>query len=95
MSKALLVIDMPVLCEDCPISYKNDYRDMCPIIGLYHNTANERPDWCPLIPMPENDDCCGKLKQEDMNNADKKWGWGNGWNACIDTIIECNANDEG
>lgn len=91
MSKALLVIEMPVLCEDCPISYENDYRNMCPIIGSHHNTENERPDWCPLIPM---------LQKKERSNVSNNYnggyshGYVAGWNACIDTMIGCNENDK-
>lgn len=54
MSVSCIIIDTPTNCENCPLSYQKDYMDMCPITGRYHNTADERPEWCPLQEIPQN-----------------------------------------
>ena len=84
MSKAVLVMDMPESCGDCklrkngccePHSWKND------ICGVFYNAKNNsKPDWCPLLPMPEK-------KQEEVPVAYTHFGaYNDGWNACIDAI---------
>lgn len=76
MSKAVLVMDMPESCYQCP--FGNDNFE-CDVIGrpLDVNQKIEKPDWCPLRPMPEKDkriDTC-------INKQ-----YVRGWNACIDAI---------
>lgn len=50
--KAVLVIDMPENCEDCPCVYEEAW--MCQV-DLDHDErcCEGRPDWCPLKPLPE------------------------------------------
>ena len=76
MSKAVLVMDMPGSCYQCP--FGNDNFE-CDVIGrpLDVNQKIEKPGWCPLRPMPEKDkriDTC-------INKQ-----YVRGWNACIDAI---------
>lgn len=51
MSKAILVIDMPTDCEDCPLFQDGDkgFR-MCKAKskGVEWDYYNSKPDWCPL-----------------------------------------------
>lgn len=49
--KAILVIDMPSNCLDCPCEY--DYLICKAIIHKldYVGADNERPSWCPLKPL--------------------------------------------
>ena len=50
--KAILVIDMPSNCLDCPCEY--DYLT-CKAIDHrldYVDADNERPSWCPLRSIP-------------------------------------------
>lgn len=57
MSKAVLVIDIPECCADCPCSfYERDNIKLNLICGMAGEDANNvgKPDWCPLVPMPEN-----------------------------------------
>jgi len=108
MSKAILVIDMPENCLECPLEYGVAVNNK---ILLNHNICNgcgkpnadstKKPDWCPLRPMPE--------KKEELNlNAimektiDKDEVWEgiflsymiDGYNACIDEIGGNNETDK-
>lgn len=88
MSKAALVIEMPEKCADCPC--KTLYGDL----GYYVCEAgqrcgkkwgrvdlNSKPDWCPLVPLPEYD-------TESYFPDEYLDGYKSGWNACIDAICE-------
>ena len=81
--KAVLVIDMPSNCSDCPCEY--DYL-ICK--AIYHkldyvDADNERPSWCPLRPLPKYRD----NSKKPQDNAEV-WidGALTGWNACLDEI---------
>ena len=82
MSKAILVIDMPKSCADCPLAQNDsDYGLCCFEVGiLYDNVRdykNRRSDDCPLKPMPE--------KELDWNDGEDEYI--TGFNACIDEIL--------
>lgn len=77
--KAILVIDMPSNCLDCPCEY--DYM-RCKATNYrldYVNADAERPSWCPLKPMPEK-------KEEGYPNDEYTIGKADGWNDCLDEI---------
>lgn len=86
MSKAILVIDMPKSCRECPagnsmISDREDELCACELIFPFLDEVrcvdeyiNSRPDWCPLRELPEK-------KQNACTH-----GFAAGWNACIDAI---------
>ena len=77
MSKAVLVMDMPKRCYECP--FGNDDAE-CDVVGRHFNQKKEKPDWCPLRPMPEK-------KPEEVPIAYTHFGaYKDGWNACIDAI---------
>ena len=90
MSKAVLVMDMPESCMGCNFMY-------CDILGNTERcqakeTARtidlekyDKPDWCPLRPMPEKAtedglECYGELK------------YMQGWNDCRNVI--CGGDSE-
>lgn len=80
--KAILVIDMPDNCLDCPCSYVSERTsvlnycqvDECGIGLTDYNMEVARPKWCPLKPMPQ--------KYDEGTMREQK-----GWNACLDEII--------
>lgn len=85
MSKAILVMDMPDSCIECPCRTRNrEEVNICNCLYennklAVYNLMHERPDWCPLKPVPE--------KQiyytfNDYDNASM-----DGWNECIDVIL--------
>lgn len=62
MSKAILVIDMPECCADCPCSFfERDNPKLNLICGIEQEDAYNvgKPDWCPLKEMPETIDISG------------------------------------
>lgn len=76
MRKAILVIDMPEDCGDCPVMKFVNGHFIC----VLKNTKcgdTRKPDWCPLRQIPE------KLISD---SREKGKGWVDGWNACIDAI---------
>lgn len=87
--KALLVMDMPESCDKCKIRAIN--LAWCNIArkSTSHYPSGKpmdernRPDWCPLKPMPEKMNC------PPMNGANYEAGW----NACIDEILGGESND--
>ena len=103
MSKAILVIDMPKCCDECPffsINYSDNFATGCcsimPIwvINIMDSTAG-RQDWCPLKPMPEKievppfDDTI-KAKNENAEEVGMYMydrGHYRGYNICLDKIL--------
>ena len=84
MSKAILVLDMPSCCNEC--FALDEYGD-CPLClitkeqkGYTFKTREQRMDKCPLKPIPE------KQIYYTFNEYDNAAM--NGWNECIDTILE-------
>lgn len=82
MDKAILVIDMPDSCDNCPL-FHGFYTDMT--CGANHYGINYpypkdfRQDWCPLKPMPK------KMKGHD--SIYYQWGdYEDGWNQCINCV---------
>ena len=81
MAKAVLVMDMPECCADCPCSFFE--RDN-PILNLICGVTQEdaynvgKPDWCPLRELPEKKECRIGEHGERMFRA--------GFNACLNEI---------
>jgi len=74
--KAVLVIDMPNRCWECPIHYLNICEANQYKVG-WENGRNGKPDWCPLKPLPQ------KLPPNELGNMSL---YKSGWNACLDAI---------
>ena len=71
MSKSVLVIDTPENCYDCPFGtgYCSDleHEGLCELADCldsdeiliteehYDCESKSRPDWCPLMDLPEKD----------------------------------------
>lgn len=95
MSKAVLVMDMPESCEKCRLC-ANAKEEQEPIkrcqyfgVGRAVTSENRKPLWCPLKPLPEKMQVCGKYPQEDKIVPSYKIGY----NACIDELLK-GATDE-
>lgn len=81
--KAVLVIDTPKDCGDCPCLH--DELWMCQADTEYHRGAeySGRPSWCPLRPLPEkkpisyHDDLYGDVEKNYTNI---------GWNLCLEEL---------
>lgn len=80
MAKAVLVMDMPENCEDCPaMRIVNGYYICQAKRNL--NRSEKRPDWCPLRELPEK-------QKADTDLLTMENGIVAGWNACLDEILK-------
>ena len=98
MSKAILVIDMPECCADCPCSFfERNNPELNLICGCSGEDANNigKPDWCPLRLVPEKlpEEYENKIKTLDGTWLTTKHGIDSvavGYNKCIDKILGFN-----
>ena len=100
MSKSVLVIDTPETCVDCQFCYELDegVEACCSIsdddkdailmkkIDCEYGYCQGKPDWCPLMDLPEKDN-----GDYPANTSDA--GFAEGWNQCIDEITGGNSDD--
>ena len=81
MSKCVLVMDMPISCDECPL-FGSHYSDMtCKANGRsinYPYPKDERQDFCPLRELPE------KANHPDWCDGGR---YDKGYNACIDELL--------
>ena len=76
--KAILVVDMPKSCEECPLMAM-DFKGYTVCVGNGERFVNINPFLnCPLKPMPER-------KPKDNSN-EVNLGFELGWNACLEEI---------
>lgn len=98
MSKVVLVMDMPDSCASCVLCLGVSHDGyVCSIPDEYGNERThpdeefDKPDWCPLVPVPEKKPCAGVdgiksiLLDERIKEGIKEAG-AFGWNACIDAM---------
>lgn len=91
MSKAILVMDMPNSCDVCDFVQIDDMVGnmtcMNPISEAYGCDVSDyigcKAHGCPLKPMPEKKEVCGRYPQSDGITPSYKIGY----NACIDEIL--------
>ena len=79
--KAILVIDMPENCIECPL-HQRYCGAICRALEKEHTDERfyHREDWCPLRPMP--------IKKEALMGMGKiNFGKALGWNDCLDEIL--------
>lgn len=84
MSKSILIIDTPNSCSKCPI--KSQLYDIHYICCVNHRRIiipgkEDKPDWCPLKEIQE------KKIYDSLSEGNPVKAWGNGWNACLDEIL--------
>lgn len=93
MSKSVLVIDAPENCLDCQFCYELDegVEACCSIsdddedaslmkkIDCEYGYCQGKPDWCPLMDLPEKDDF------DDLYD-EYYTGYHDGWNRCLKEI---------
>lgn len=81
MSKAILVIDMPKNCEQCPCFSIGSFYDVCRLAQQTKSFKEKGiPDWCPLRELPQ--------KKELYLSINNEKGYCEGYNACIDEILK-------
>ena len=75
--KAILVIDIPHMCNECPLCH---HDNECDIIGTV--TDDDSVDLrCPLKPMPEKENTAFNGYNSYIMHYEE------GWNDCIGTIL--------
>lgn len=82
MEKALLVIDMPEYCAECPCC--DECVEMCRAIDkeiIEVNGECQKPDWCPLVEVPQKKDIKNANTMTDL-------GWIEGFNAFLGYILK-------
>ena len=73
--KAVLVIDMPKNCDECPLErWGIDGWNCTPMNQVIED---DKPEWCPLRPLPH------KLQADWYTD-----GYKEGFNACLEEITE-------
>jgi len=82
--KSILIIDTPKGCGYCQLSDFVDGDSCLCRIAERKNNANEKPKWCPLRPMPLEQDIYEIGIDEEDTNAKRQWN--KGWNACLKEI---------
>ncbi len=91
--KAILVLEIPENCTEC--SMEMDVEDtsgelwkgnVCRGCGKLNANRSIKPDWCPLVPMPERMELCGTYTSEYIANGGKVPSYKIGWNECLDAI---------
>lgn len=80
MSKSVLVIDTPKYCALCVLR-SGVLHPFCRVNNRDITDLSIRPDWCPLMDLPEKDN-----GDYPANTSDA--GFVEGWNQCIDEITE-------
>ena len=76
--KAILIIDIPNSCYDCPCYYED--KDKCEVRNQRAIADIGIPSWCPLRPLPN--------RKEDLHYPCNEYlqAVNEGWNACLDEI---------
>ena len=86
MPKAVLVMDMPDKCVYCPLSrlFGMGGAAECRSAERVNRNCESVPDWCPLRELPEK---ATEMTDADDLGVDYVRGTMDGWNACLDAII--------
>lgn len=86
MSKSVLVIDTPKYCAVCVLR-SGVLHPFCRVNNRDITDLSIRPDWCPLMDLPEKDN-----GDYPANTFDA--GFVEGWNQCIDEITGGEVDDK-
>ena len=96
--KAILITDMPSTCAYCDFCHTKEYdsrhkldgEKFCGILNedveVYYYYGTGRPKFCPLKEIPDKYELSEEYTYENMCDADEKWAFACGWNACIRKI---------
>ena len=85
MSKGIIVVDVPENCMECEYRLTNGYCIPSRKDIFKFALSKQKPDWCPIQPMPEKKPLTGEASSprdvlEEVLRA--------GYNTCIDEILE-------
>lgn len=78
--KAIALINAPKSCGECCFQKGlTVYGYACGIAKTMNKDTRNRPDWCPLIPLP-------KRHTAPKTATGYEIGYEDGWNDCLDKI---------
>lgn len=86
--KGYILTEIPVSCEECDLSCpEGNFGLICRAMmtTVDEDVVDEysKPEWCPIKPLPEKYEVCGKYPQPGPVPSYRI-----GWNDCIDKITE-------
>lgn len=100
--KSIIVMDTPSSCVMCPLSFYNDYykehqcrgREYYRTIqdykeqGKYIGLDDKKPEWCPLLPLPEPKDLTKYCQRGDCKSMTHliQYAHDHGYNECLSKI---------
>lgn len=83
--KAILVIDMPTDCNECPCYYEEAYR--CQVhMETDEDLYDGKPSWCPLKPMLNDYPPYTKIREQNFYTEEESDAYEKGWNDCLEEI---------
>lgn len=89
--KAILIVDMPNDCDECPLN-SNGYCDVLQEDALLNEWVEDAPYYslkekgdCPLKPMPKKMLALVRIQNGNIINI-QETSFANGWNVCLDEI---------
>lgn len=94
MCKAILVMDMPKSCRECPLAQnksiciEESYICSPKRKWVTDKECESRPDWCPLKEMPQKKICKYHIDEKYMR------GVKDGYNTCIEEIMRGSEENE-
>lgn len=104
MSKSILVMKTPDACMHCPMCFQADeisigefeYRKLyscryapSDVEDFYlKDILRKKPDWCPFKEIPKK-----KEVPENGFLTGEMYGYEEGWNKCLDEILEGSGNN--
>ena len=86
MSKSVLVIDTPGNCYSCCLREPIRNWSYCAVKLKRIENSSVKPDWCPLMDLPEKDNGDYPANTSDASFVE-------GWNQCIDEITGGEVDD--
>lgn len=101
MSRSIVVVDTPETCVNCIFCQEygigskkyaycyvtnGDSENDMKLIDCIYGYCQSKPDWCPLMDLPEKDN-----GDYPANTSDA--GFAEGWNQCIDEITGGETDD--
>ena len=78
MAKAMLIVDMPSCCLECPCM--NELDECVAMKNEDVGNVGRKPTWCPLREVPQKKKIT--IKESEYTNTKRI-----GYNACIDEIL--------
>ena len=84
MSKAMVIINMPICCGECRV-FQNNGNDCWCSITREDTTSLAMPESCPLKPLPERKDdyeIMDSWELEGILNAEVR-----GYNKCLEDLL--------